>query len=446
MLSVTSTTPTKLRSALLTVLCCVSLFSIAQINSPYSRYGLGDVTQSGNVVNRGMGGVSTAYMDRQSVNFLNPASYSRIGLTTFDVSMEIENRTLQNSAKTDKYSSANLTFNYLTIGLPLNKKGTWGMAFGIRPATRINYKVESYERLNVAQTLRDSILTLYEGSGGSNKAFIGTGYKIAGFSFGGNIGYHFGQEALSTRRFFIDSMASYKSNSANNISFGSFFAETGVQYEAKLGKNGFVRLGGTYALKHMLKGTKDIVRETFNYDQTTGVPIQVDSIFEAKGIAGDIQFPKSYSLGFVIGKNDTLTKTEKWMLGVQYDATAWDEFSFFGQKDQVKSSYMLRVGGQITPNILSESMAGRINYRAGFYFGKDYVNAKNIQLPVYAFTFGFGIPVKRRSFYSNQFTTINLGFEVGKRGDNNSSLTENIFKFHLGFSLSDIWFQKRRYE
>src|SRR5215470_15167865 len=51
-------------------------FLSAQENSPYSRYGLGDVAPSGNVVNRGMGGVSAAYADPFSINFTNPASYS----------------------------------------------------------------------------------------------------------------------------------------------------------------------------------------------------------------------------------------------------------------------------------------------------------------------------------------------------------------------------------
>ncbi|MES2778053.1 MAG: hypothetical protein V4722_28010 [Bacteroidota bacterium] len=446
MLSVLSITPTKLRSTLLIVLCVISLSSFAQINSPYSRYGLGDVNQSGNVISKGIGGVSTAYMDYQSVNFLNPASYSRIGLTTFDVSLEIENRTLRNAAKSDKYSSANLTFNYLTVGLPLNKKGTWGMAFGLRPATKINYKVESRDRLNNPLSLKDSVLSIYQGSGGSNKAFVGTGFKIGGLSLGANIGYHFGQQEISTRRVFIDSVAYYKSNSANSTSFGSFFAETGLQYDAQLGKSGFFRFGATYALKHQLKAEKDIVRETFDYDQTSGAPTRIDSVYEAKDIAGNIQFPQSYSVGFVIGKTDTLTKTEKWMVGVQYDATQWSGYTFYGQKDQVANSYMVRVGGQITPNILSNNVASRLTYRAGFYFGKDYVNARNIQVPMYAITLGAGIPIKRQSFYSRQYTTINLGFEFGKRGNNTTSISENIFKFHIGLSLSDIWFQKRKYD
>ena len=51
-------------------------FLSAQDNSPYSRYGLGDLTPSTNIVNRGMGGFSAAYADPLSVNFNNPASYS----------------------------------------------------------------------------------------------------------------------------------------------------------------------------------------------------------------------------------------------------------------------------------------------------------------------------------------------------------------------------------
>ena len=46
-------------------------------NSPYSRYGLGDVLPSQNIMSRGIGGVSAAYADVISVNFQNPASYAK---------------------------------------------------------------------------------------------------------------------------------------------------------------------------------------------------------------------------------------------------------------------------------------------------------------------------------------------------------------------------------
>src|SRR5690606_31988602 len=48
----------------------------AQDNSPYSRYGIGDLVPATNINYRAMGGVSAAVADHLSVNFNNPASYS----------------------------------------------------------------------------------------------------------------------------------------------------------------------------------------------------------------------------------------------------------------------------------------------------------------------------------------------------------------------------------
>ena len=60
------------------IICLLSFFSAsAQENSPYSRYGIGDIYPSQHIVNRGMGGLSVAYTDPagQSINFSNAASY-----------------------------------------------------------------------------------------------------------------------------------------------------------------------------------------------------------------------------------------------------------------------------------------------------------------------------------------------------------------------------------
>ena len=53
--------------------------AFSQDNSPWSRYGLGDITPSSNIVSRGMGHAAAAYSDFQTINFVNPASYSRFG-------------------------------------------------------------------------------------------------------------------------------------------------------------------------------------------------------------------------------------------------------------------------------------------------------------------------------------------------------------------------------
>src|SRR5689334_4472012 len=92
---------------LLILLLSVSYLKIsAQENSPYSRYGLGDIVPGTSIPNRSMGGISAAYADydkrfdlkggypkSQSINFLNPASYAKIRITTFDLGFEVDSRT-----------------------------------------------------------------------------------------------------------------------------------------------------------------------------------------------------------------------------------------------------------------------------------------------------------------------------------------------------------------
>ncbi len=430
----------QLRSVLTTVFCSLAVFSFSQINSPYSRYGLGDVNMSGNALNRGMGGLTSAYTDLQSVNFLNPASYSNIKWVTFDVGTEIESRTMRNAAETGKYTSGNFSFNYVTLGLTISKKHNVGLVLGLRPATRINYQIQTAER----PSFGDSMLSLYEGQGGTYKAFVGLAKKWGGFSIGANFGYHFGQQDINTRRIITaDSINTsyYKGNSATSTSLGNIFLEGGIQYQATLKKDMYLQIGGTYNLQNNLNGSRDVLRETFDYDANGGT-YSIDTVYQATGQKGKITFPASYTAGII------LQKANAWMLGLQYDGAMWSKFSNYGQKEQLANSSLFRIGGQIIPDYTSQQVLKRISYRAGAYYGKDYVNIGGNQLPVYAVTLGAGIPIYHNNYALRQYlTTINLGLEFGMRGNDKAALKENFFRLHVGFSLSDLsWFQKRRYD
>ncbi|MGZ5190946.1 MAG: hypothetical protein ACXWCZ_07975, partial [Flavisolibacter sp.] len=140
-------------------------------NSPYSRYGLGDILPSQNVLNRGMGGVAAAYSDFHTVNFVNPASYSKLKYTTFDVGLGLNNRTLKALDPPRKFTSTSPIISYLQLGIPLSLKKDWGMNFGLRPLTKIIYKVERNERIDGI----DSLNTLFEGNGGAYEVYGGTG-------------------------------------------------------------------------------------------------------------------------------------------------------------------------------------------------------------------------------------------------------------------------------
>jgi hypothetical protein len=428
----------KIRLVALVFFCGVSIAKAQTENSPYSRYGLGDQLPYQNIINRGMGGFSAAYGDYQSVNFANPASYSRLKATILDVGLEVSSRTLRSTNPPAKFNSASPNISYLLVGLPLSRKNDWGLTFGLRPLSRVNYKIERNSRLtSQTGTWTDSINTIFEGNGGSYEVFTGTGFGFKNIRVGVNVGYLFGSKDFSTRQSFInDSVLYYRSNHETKSNFGGLFLNAGVQYTVKLNKTMRLHAGAFGNLKQTLNGTQDVIRETF-IPQENG-PVRVDSVYQANGVSGKVVYPASLGFGLM------LDKESNWMLGADFTQTSWVDYRFFGEKDFVQNSWQVHVGGQIIPNALNgKNYWSRVAYRAGFNYGTDYVNVDS-ELPLYAVTFGMGLPM-RPPAYTRQFAVINLSVEYGRRGDKNSLIRENFFRLALGLNLSDIWFQKKKY-
>lgn len=434
MLSVSIIMYKKIRLLALVSICGITVAKAQTENSPYSRYGIGDLVPSHNIINRGMGGFTAAYGDFQSINFSNPASYSRFKATVLDAGLEVNSRTLRTTEPPRKFSAASPNISYLLLGVPLSRKNDWGLTFGLRPVSKISYKIERNEMLG---TIGENINTLFEGNGGAYEVFTGTGVGYKGFRVGVNVGYLFGSKDFSTRLSMVnDSVLYYQSNHQTKANYGGLFLKAGVQYTAKLNKDTRLHLGGYGNLKHTLNARKDIIRETF-IPQENG-PVRVDSIFEDKDVSGKVVYPASVGFGFMIDRE------AKWMFGADFTQTKWVDYRFFGEQDRVQDSWKLHVGGQIIPNALNgKNYWSRVAYRAGFNYGTDYVNVDS-ELPTYTVTFGMGLPM-RPPAYTRQFAVINLALEYGRRGDKNSVIRENFFRLALGLNLSDIWFQKKRY-
>jgi hypothetical protein len=87
-----------------------------------------------------------------------------------------------------------------------------------------------------------------------------------------------------------------------------------------------------------------------------------------------------------------------------------------------------------------------VNYRAGFYLGKDYLNPDGNGLKQYGVSFGAGLPIRKWTNYSDQFTVMNMALQFGKRGSSVNNITETYVQLSLGISMSDIWFVKRKYD
>ena len=406
----------------------------AQENSPYSRYGLGDLIPAQNILSRSMGGLSAAYSDYQAVNFSNPASYTGLKITTLDIGLDYTSRTLRSLNPPKKFTSANLVPSYVQIGLPLSKKREWGMNLGLRPVSRINYEIFTRTRIpNV-----DSVQYKYVGYGGTYQAYMGMAYGSKTLSVGFNTGYMFGNKEYSTRVSFINDSINYKSTiSTDTSNFGGLFLNLGIQYKIKLSKDYTLKLGGTANLQSTLNANRSINRETIDFSPTEGIVV-VDSVFKGQEQKGKIIYPGSWSAGFMIEKN------ENWMIGAEFNVEKWGNYRYYGESDKLKNSWTARFGGQFMPDNKSTKYWERVVYSAGLFFGTDPINySKNVGY--YAFTFGTRLPV-RRNVYTNQYTTVNTAFELGFRGNKTNEIRENIFRFSLGFNLSDIWFNKPKYQ
>ncbi|RAJ01725.1 hypothetical protein LX64_03943 [Chitinophaga skermanii] len=426
------------------IICLLSTFFVlaaansvtAQNNSPYSRYGIGELNNNQNAANRGMGGVSLGYTDAQVVNFVNPASYSKLLLTTFDVGVEGGVKTLSNQS--ENYRSGLGTISYLQLGVPI--KRNWGMNFGLRPMSTVSYDISTSQERTFFDTLKVPVVNQYEGSGGIYQAYVGTGFAIGGFSAGVNVGYLFGNITNSTKALFPATSGITPSARSVRQSYSSFFYNVGIQYSIKLNKDMALTIGATGSTKQNLTTKTNTLEETLYYDASSNAYGSLDTSNYTVGAKGTTVYPATFGVGIMLAKN------EKFQVGVDFNMGKWDDFRKNDQKDSVGNAWKLAIGGQVTPNARALTGYGnRITYRAGGFFGRDYIKLDGQNLPIFGVTVGAGLPVRRYNNYTNQYTVVNVAFEAGRRGNSSSTLKEASYRVVVGFTLSDIWFRRNAY-
>jgi hypothetical protein len=464
-----------------TVLICLlstvySQFSVAQDNSPYSRYGLGDLHPNTTIFNRGMAGLSAGFSEQPisglndprlgkyypTINFSNPASYSRFyalkeantrkltyGRLLLDVGVNFDNHTLHEANNPQSFSSTNGYFSYLQVGVPIRKD--WGLVFGLRPLSTISYKIDRNERIYDPNTgMIDSVKTQFNGDGGSYLFNAGTGFAIKNFSLGVNAGFLFGKKDYSTRRIFINDSVDYNSsNHQTKTNFGGLFFNAGMQYRIDLStdKTKYLQVGAFGNVQHKLDTKSDIIRETYTYG-VDGEFLRIDSVSEQLAVKGSLDYPASFGAGFILEQLPDV-KRVGWLFGIDYITTNWDNYSFNNQTDAVKSNWQVKIGAQLRPR-LKDTYKSLLAYRAGVFMGDDYIYINDKKLPVWGVSAGISLPIANLKDASRRFRTqysiVNVSAEYIKRGNNDNPINENQFRLSVGFTLSDLWFTKRKYD
>ena len=139
------------------------------------------------------------------------------------------------------------------------------------------------------------------------------------------------------------------------------------------------------------------------------------------------------------------------MIAADVEKTWWSDFRYYNDPASTADNWIFRAGAEFFPakaNTVNIKYWNYVKYRAGFYFGPDYIRL-NDQRNQYAFTAGASFPLTTPRYAQSrgEYVALNTAFEIGSRGSQTStSFRENIFRLNIGISMNARWFQKRSYD
>lgn len=405
------------------------LFSQSRISSPYSYYGLGNLSDIQSTRYIAMGGLSYAVNSPYSVNFMNPASY-----TAYDsLSFLFEGGITMNSIKLvtlDKSQSANYaSLGYLLFGFPVTK--WWRASFGITPYSQSGYNISEIRTIDSIGKVKYN----YKGDGGLNRVFVGSAFKIVkGLSLGFNASFLFGPLSKTRTTTFPDSVYMINSRIDNTTRITAFTFDFGLQYTLKLKKDINIGFGLIYGMPMNLSAKRNQFVETFTMS-TSGIEYVQDTIENSLDTKGSIYLPTK------IGGGISVSKSNRWLVGVDVTWQNWSKFSNYGERDSMKNSLCLAAGAEYLPDYNSSSYLKRISYRVGYHHNNTYLKLNGQDVNEFGISVGFGFPLRKSR------SSINLTIEYGQKGTTDGRLIkENYTKFTLGFSAFERWFIKSKIE
>lgn len=423
---------------------CVS----AQVNSPYSRIGIGNYTYPAYAGQHGMAGVTNSLFLANDISYQNPASYSYLLKSNLDVG--IAYRIDNISDQTESTTTADGAVNYLAFGFsPDNSRSRhdFGFSVGLVPYAVHEYQIQT--SVEAADTLLGNQEYEYNGNGGILKAYFGMAYNFEfGFDslkksyknsigIGFNTGYLFGRLNNNTIASFPDQVNSVSTKLTRETQMGGGFFDLGFAYQAKIGKMYSLNVGISGNPKFTVDGTQSL--SWFNINKNGDVETITDTLYFSPDSAGRITLPSQLHFGVTWNNYRRSGLDEpRWLVSAEFSQLNWDQYVGFQYSDSLATSYRLKFGGEYMPPRKSKIGETKlpIAYRAGFYVGTNYVEVYDEQLQEFGITFGLGLPAKG--------SKINLGFQYGSRGAPDL-LQENFYIFYLGFNLFDAnWFYKRK--
>ena len=410
--------------------------------SPYSIYGIGEISKQGTAYNRSMGGVGIAARNRRFINITNPAALTARDSLSFMADFGLTQKNTLFSQ--GDIRSAKNTFNVYDFVMSFPIWRSSAFMVGITPFSDVGYDFSHIETDPTIIGNTGNITYDSYGTGSVYQIFVGAGATFwKKVSVGAELIYYFGNIDKVTNMDYSD--ASYRSiNSGSDLAVRGVTGKFGLQYEQKLGGDVSMVIGATYRLGTNMKGfatnygyaNQSSVSDTLNF--------KVDTL-QRSGVC----------IGDELGVGISIRGGEKWSLEFDYTRSDWRTsrmdtapgFAVNGNMNFTSTvSQSFRAGFEIVPNRNDiRYYLKRCAYRAGAYLDQEYYKVNGNNVYTYGITLGVTLPVFR------WYNGLSIGVDFGQRAynprtsNNFSMIREQYVAFNIGFNIHDIWFQKPRY-
>ncbi|OJV35078.1 MAG: hypothetical protein BGO29_09670 [Bacteroidales bacterium 36-12] len=398
--------------------------SVAQnnTNSPYTRFGYGEIVDVNSSEQRAMGGVAIGMRNGSSINPSNPASYSVVDSTTFMFDVGFTGLLSNFSAPNGRKTSFNSNLEYINMQLPITK---WlGFSAGMLPYSFSGYNFYDTDSIQIPDNSSTDTYAKYtrgyNGSGGISQIYSGFGVKfLKHFSVGVNAYYMFGNvNNTRTLTFDTESFSASQSIQDNVISVNSFRLRYGLQYFQTLKENHDLSIGVIFENKSPLNG------QFIQYN----VAIPSDTI----------TYNQAFETPLTIGTGVNYLYNNKLSLSADFMLQQWNKALFFGKTDSLSNRTKIALGAEYIPNPRGNKYTDRIRYRVGLNLSDPYykINGNNLNKN-FGISFGIGLPLRTSS------TMVNAAIEYGKVGEK-SLFREDYFKLTFNATFNENWFFKRK--
>ena len=378
-------------------------------NSPYTRFGYGEINDNIAGGQRAMGGVSVGVRNGYTINTVNPASYSAVDSMTFMFDMGASGLISTFTDNTGSNTKNNANLEYITMQFPITK--SLGFSAGVQPYSFMGY---SFKSSTLIRLETDSFISkqYHNGLGGFNQVYAGLSGKFLNhFAFGINAYYLYG--SISNNKSLVNSFASDSTVETNSIKAHNFRLRYGIQYF------------NTFAEKHDL--TVGLI-----YEQKTALKGSFQSMFKDTTSIEGFEIPALYGAGLYY------TYDKKLSTGLDYTFQNWKDIKYFGTTGTLENRSKIAWGAEYLPNYRGRNYYERVRYRVGCNISDAYITVGTQSLPKnLGLSLGFGLPLR------NTATILNTSFEYGKIGTT-SLLQEDFYKLTFNIVFNEHWFFKRK--